>query len=503
MARRPKAPLVPEVEPEGLSPQQKQVWQLARQGFTVEEIATKLNTSNKMVRLQLHRMRIMISKGVNKNPEQVSYALDPAQKYQILSSDISFQEKVEILSRTGHMSSRAIAEHIGSTPGSVRVMRTRMRYSARKGRVTKREASQEEIAVLANKVRPEPEIVASLTYEAYMQDDPLSPQAMAVRRLLAAVGGGGPQIRQIAFRDRARKLKKLLAERKGLLKAFGRSAAVLVQDIIANEFVWIDDTTFRPRRKMSWEILRAAVRDRYKLVAEGRVVIRPTGRVEEQMPVYRMTLLEEPAAAVRQTPDGYRVARAEQIDRAGRPIARGSLKELRQATAVLSTPGGAMEVPCTAVVVRRRGRRGGTWEINDLGLLQPGDEVVAHDDGRLETKAKDINIVVLTQTDTAYLAAWCIVGEPCWIEMDGWDKPARWRCDLPSVRSVAVIDLASLDWDRGAVEDAAEVVKVRPYREGTEVKYKVVVGAERVAEAAARGAKEIPVVIEQPLANQN
>lgn len=276
----------------------------------------------------------------------------------------------------------------------------------------------------------------------------------------------------------------------------GSSAATIAADVIDREFARVGDA-FRPRRKTSWQIFRTTIKERFEAIAGGRIAVEPTGAAEGGLPVYRMTILEDLTAVVRQTPEGLRVARAEQTSQPGTATFRGMLLRLEGPTtegltAVILTSRGEETTSYTCLVVRDRHEQ--TWNVDDLEIIRQGDTVAVISGGclRIDDTAEGLEIVQLSDSDLVHLAAWCMVGEPCWIETETPFGPQRWRCELPSAQTTAVLDVASLDWCEAP--DDGNVVKVRPCRE----KYRVTAGAGRVAEAAARGCTQIPVVIEVP-----
>lgn len=302
---------------------------------------------------------------------------------------------------------------------------------------------------------------------------------------------GFPVPRRQSRRAAAAALRQLHAQQyHDLLRLRSDGAAAIMADVIEREFHHVDSMTFRPRRRTSWEVFRSTLKDRFQAIADGRVVLEPVG-TEEGLPLYRMNILDLVAAAVRRTSDnGYRVAPAKPVGPPGRAVVRGTLLRVQGALATILSSHEKI-VPCAGLVVRCND---GWYETDDLGLLQPDDRVAVLTDGRLRLDAaKGMEVVRLMVSDLAHLAAWCIVGEPCWIKLNGTDQ--RWRCDLPATQAVALVDVASLDWSEAA-DDSVDVVKVRPHHEGSQLKYKVVTGAWKVADAVVKGYGEIPVVVE-------
>ncbi|MGB9881020.1 MAG: hypothetical protein ACPLRM_09685, partial [Anaerolineae bacterium] len=248
MARRPKAPWVPEVSLEDLSPQQRQIWDLAKQGLTAAGIARQIGATVEVVKKQLKRIRIKGTRDLNTEsrsvfrahhlPEEDPDAIEEIISTVLTADHLTLQAKAEMLTQSGYFSCRALAEHLGTSRDSVYTMRTRMRQRAAKGRAVRRLATEDELAAFSVKPPEEPSMIANLTYEVYvMHGDSCSPEAWAAKRLLAALGGGSPQIRQLALSDRAQILKRLLAERKGLMKLVGRNVYWLVRDVLEQEFV--------------------------------------------------------------------------------------------------------------------------------------------------------------------------------------------------------------------------------------------------------------------------
>ncbi|MBC7077483.1 MAG: hypothetical protein H5T92_04140, partial [Synergistales bacterium] len=240
MARTPRAPRVPEVEPEGLTRQQKEIWALAKEGKTVREIAATLKTSEDTVYKQLRQ--IIGRKSVNKKTLAVKRALETLSDS--LPPNLSKQETVELLTRTGHFSARAIAEHIGTTPGAVRVMKVRSKAAqGRPGRVTVRQASREELEISAG-IAIDSTFLPSLLYQAYVDAVDRAPaEVREAQRLLAALGAGGAAIREIAFADRRRHLNALIAQDKRLIKAFACDDLALIEDVIEQEFLRVEERT--------------------------------------------------------------------------------------------------------------------------------------------------------------------------------------------------------------------------------------------------------------------
>lgn len=499
MARKPRAPLVPEVEPQGLTRQQREIWRLAREGKTSKEIAAAVGTSHEMVRLQLHRMRILLSRGVNKVTRPVSYALNPVEEdvqAELVSAAATMQEKVEILSRTGKYSDREIAERIGSTHGAVRVMKSRMKnHLPRRARVIRRWAAQGDTKTTVTSAPADLGLLSRLAYEAFVAGDPRSPQTMQARRLLAALGAGGPGVRRLAFSDRAKDLRKLLNQRSRPMRVLSRATAAMVRDVIEAEFVPLDNLIFKPRRASSWEVLRTAVKKRFLAVAERLVSVEPAGSLEG-LPLYQVNASEEVAVAVRATAQGFKVAPAAKSTNNIQPKigAEGTVVRVGGGLVRIATPEGTMlENPVAGLVVSRRGF---SWAVADGGLLEPGDEVRVMADGRLEAKkTKGLEIVVMGAVEIAFVVAWCVIGERCWIEVNGMCGSGRWRCEPPLHRVVASIDVSSLELGSELAKDDGEVVKVRPHGD----RYQVVMGAKKVAEAIAAGAEEILVIVEQPV----
>ncbi|MGB9886688.1 MAG: hypothetical protein ACPLRW_06790 [Moorellales bacterium] len=533
MARRPKAPWVPEVEPEGLSPQQKRIWNLAKQGLTAAEIARRIGATEEVVKKQLKRIRIKGTEDVNKNCQQVSYAHRPEEELdedlaEIISSEhLSLQHKVKLLNETGRLSMRAMAEHLGTSYGAVRVMRWRLQREAKRTRTVKRRLAAEEMAALPGRPAEEPAVVRSMAYEVYViHADSVSPAAQAARRLLAALGGGGPQIRQLAFSDRAQILKRLLAERKGLMKLLGKNVYWLVRDVLEQEFVPMADGVLRPRRGLSWEALRAVLRERFEAIVRVSLATDKVwlGRVGERegLPVYEFDFsgYGPVAAAVRQIGQAYLVARADRLESSAERIAAGRLErwEPAEGRAVLLTETGRVTVECGGVAVRHRGS---LWTVSDLRLAQPGDAVEVAGT-HLVVRSRDLRLVVLSREEAARLAAWAMVGKDCFVRVwepaaDGGDSWREFRCALPGVEKIMLVDVNSLDWEEAARRERAELeefergpeggragrsdprsrpVRVKPQEDRS--RYRVVAGALRVAEAVERGINEVLAVAELP-----
>lgn len=287
-------------------------------------------------------------------------------------------------------------------------------------------------------------------------------------------------------------LAELRAQHHGLLGlARGSRAATIVADVIDSEFVRVGDA-LRPRRRASWEIFRAAVKARFLAIADGLIRAEPTGAEEEGLPIWRVWLAGAVAAAVRVTHQGLKVAKATPAAPPGRTKVRGTVLELRSGVAkILTHNNEVLAIPAVGLTMRRRD----TYWTFDVELVQPGDEVAVLPDGcfRMD-RADGVEILQFTNRDIVHLVAWCLIGQPCWVE----DGTRRWRCDLPSAQSVALLDVASLDWDEGTDgqdQDSSDVVRVRPCPGG---KYRVLTGAARVAEAAAKGYEEIPAILEIP-----
>jgi hypothetical protein len=530
VARRPKAPWVPEVEPEGLSPQQRQIWNLAKQGLTAAEIARQIGATEEVIKKQLKRIRIKGTEDVNKNCQQVSYAHRPEEELdedltEIISSEhLSLQHKVKLLNETGRISMRAMAEHLGTSYGAVRVMRWRLQREAKRSRTVKRRLAAEEMAALPGRPAEEPAVVRSMAYEVYViHADSVSPAAQAARRLLAALGGGGPQIRQLAFSDRAQILKRLLAERKGLMKLVGKNVYWLVRDVLEQEFVPMADGVLRPRRRLSWEALRAVLEERFRAITAVNPVRSKVGLEEagerEGLPVYELKMgWDGPvAAAVRQMGQAYLVARADRLEGSAERVAAGRLEQWSPAggRAVVTAEAGRIEAECTGIAVRHRGC---LWSVSDPRLVRPGDavEVVG---SYLVARGRDLRLVVLCEEEVARLAAWFMAGKDCFVRVwepaaDGGDSWREFRCALPGAEKVMLVDVDGLDWEEAARRERAELeamsrggregrsdprsrpVRVKPQEDRS--RYRVVAGALRVAEAVERGTKQVPAVVELP-----
>ncbi|MGB9887764.1 MAG: helix-turn-helix domain-containing protein [Moorellales bacterium] len=536
MARRPKAPWVPEVSLEELSPQQKAIAELIEKGKTVNEIAAELGVGERTIRKQLERIRkaIMTTRDLNtesrpvshahRPPEEDPYAIEEIISTVLTADHLSLQAKTEMLTQFGHFSCRALAEHLGTTRDSVYTMRTRMRAALARGKTVRRMATAEEIAALSAKSAEDPSVVAGLAYEVYViHGDSLSPDAQAARKLLAAVGGGGPQIRKIAFSDRARMLKRLLAERKRLMKVVGRNVYWLVRDVLEQEFVPMSDGILRPRRRLSWEALRAVLEERFRAITavnpvRSKVGLEEAG-VREGLPVYELKMgWDGPvAAAVRQMGQAYLVARADRLEGSAERVAAGRLEQWSPAggRAVVAAEAGRIEAECTGIAVRHRGC---LWSVSDPRLARPGDavEVVGT---YLVVRGRDLRLVVLCEGEVARLAAWFMAGKDCFVRVwepaaDGGDSWREFRCALPGAEKVMLVDVDSLDWEEAARRERAELeamsrggregrsdprsrpVRVKPQEDRS--RYRVVAGALRVAEAVERGTKQVPAVVELP-----
>lgn len=494
MARVPRAPLVPEVEPERLSRQQREIWRLAREGKTVKEIAQALRISAVSVKTHLHYIRIKFTQDTQKR-----LAVKRALKTLSDNSfpDLTKQETVELLTRTGHFSARAVAEHIGSTPGAVRVMKLRAKAAQeRPGRVITRQASREELNFSTATAIDDTSFLPSLLYEAYVDAVDRAPaEVREAQRLLAALGAGGAVIREIAFADRRRHLNALIAQDKRLIKAFARDDLALIEDVIEQEFLQVEERTYKPRRGVSWRVLLLALAQRFEVACAGRLAVtRCQDRWREGLPLYQVRAADEIIAAVRRTAAGTRVAAAERIYPAGRVELRGRILAIDPARGTVRLEAGAgeaEEVTAAGVVLALRGER---YAVYDVGMLDKNDAVAVRTGGWVcVDNAKDFRVVPIEGERLARLAAWCLIQEPCWVELIDPEEQAVYRCELPVALSVAAVPAQNLEVAEGAAE--GETVRVRPAKDG---KYVVLAGKDKALKAKEAGLERIPAVIEKP-----
>lgn len=493
VAKTPRAPRVPEVEPEGLTRQQREIWRLAREGKVVKEIAASLKTSEDTIYKQLRQ--IIGRKSVNKKTLAVKRVLETLSNN--IPPDLSKQETVELLTRTGHFSARAVAEHIGSTPGAVRVMKLRAKAAQeRPGRVITRQASAEELKRKAETGAGDVSFLPSLLYRAYVDAADRAPaEIRETQRLLAALGAGGAAIREIAFRDRKMHLNALIAQERRLLKAVDSGDLVLVADIVEEEFIRLEERTFKPRRRTSWKIFMTALRQRFEAVSAGRLEVAGCEeRWREGLPLYRVCTTAEIIAAVRRTAAGTKAAAADMIWPAGRAELRGRVLAVDPArgTVRLEVEAGEIEEMTVAGLVARVGEE--KYAVGDIAMLEKGDPVVVRTGGWVcLDNAKDFRVVRIEGERLARLAAWCLIREPCWVELIGPEGREVYRCELPVALSVAAVPAENLEVVEGAAE--GETVRVRPARDG---KYVVVAGRDRAVKAKEAGLDKIPAVIERP-----
>jgi hypothetical protein len=307
--------------------------------------------------------------------------------------------------------------------------------------------------------------------------------------------------KSIAIRDHGRQLKALTSKHRPLRAVF-RNVWALVHDIAEQEFVRIDEKTYKPRRPTSWEALTRALSQRFRLAAAGRVEVEKKAETwTGGLPLYEAVVYERIAAVLRRRGKDVRVAEATACSTSSIDVKlRGTVISIEASTgmvAVKTVKGKVVEIEVAEILIPVSKK--GLWKITDLAMLDQGDSIAADRAGRvrLVRPKSEFTVLVFEGLELAAMMAHCLVEEPCCLAFVGPEGREIYRCDFPIVETVALLNIDQLDVDapRAGGAEAVETVKVRPKPDGT---YTVLFGHEKVEVAKRNGQEELPVVIQLP-----
>ncbi|MGB9812469.1 MAG: helix-turn-helix transcriptional regulator [Thermovenabulum sp.] len=271
-----------EYEENILSEQQKKIYNLINEGYTLREISYILNTSPDVIKKQIERIikKIKANRSTEEDLKEV-----------IESEILTDREKVAYYLQSNGIKIKNIAKIMGISESAVKTY-------IRRAKMKNRKKKKEEIKVYNINELPEEErreLIENINSKKDKKDELIENVLKSIyieginkkNAMLATIlGQKSIQAREIYFRENTSKLKKLLYRKSnGDLIRIGKKEEKMAIDIISKYFEKIDDGCYKPLMKNSNTILIEALQEREEMIRQyDGIIIReskasPIGKV--------------------------------------------------------------------------------------------------------------------------------------------------------------------------------------------------------------------------------